>query len=104
MDFAACHVLYVDTRAAGDSYKRKGCPEDMEENGEVQANIRVLLSVFNGGTFIANLGQTIIVTPNIMGLVLPRFIRRRADLYSLHQQHWPFVFGQAYGAQYLDLQ
>ena len=84
MDLAACHVLYVDTRAAGDSYIRKGSPDDIEENGEVQANVRVLLSVFNGGMSIANLKQTTFATRHLMRPILLRFARYHADLYSLH--------------------
>lgn len=83
MDLAACHVLYVDTRAAGDGYRRKGSPDEIEENGEVQTNVRVLLSVFNGGTSIANLKQTTLATRNIMRPFLPGFARYHADLYSL---------------------
>lgn len=70
MDYAACHVVYVDRRAREERFVKKDglasstvtkdtegvldysdVKEDIAEDEEVQMNIRSILSVFNGGTF-----------------------------------------------------
>ena len=68
MDYAACHVVYVDKRAQEERFVKKdglasstlttsndgasdypGVHEDLAEPEEVQMNIQAILSVFNGG-------------------------------------------------------
>lgn len=74
MDYAACHVVYVDRRAREERFMKKDdlasstdtkdtegvldysdVKEDLAEDEEVQTNIRSILSVFNGGTFYKTL-------------------------------------------------
>ena len=63
MDYAACHIVYVDKRAYRERYEKRGGPvspgasiyvpgsiEGFDlENKDVQLNLREILSVFNGG-------------------------------------------------------
>lgn len=70
MDYAACHVVYVDRRAREERFVKKDSvasstvakdiegdsdysdvKQDLVEDEEVQLNIRSILSIFNGGTF-----------------------------------------------------
>ncbi len=64
MDYAACHVIYVDRKARGDRVVKKDATpsaaasthssaasyfDTVEEVEEVQANMRAILAVFNQG-------------------------------------------------------
>ena len=66
MDHATCHIVYVDKRASGDRYEKRPGPNVTGplnlssgfssmfdwENKEVQMNLRSILSVFQGGTYL----------------------------------------------------
>ena len=77
MDYAACHVVYVDKRAREERFVRKdglassavtrsneraldysNVHEDLAESEEVQMNVQAILSVFNGGMFYNALEST----------------------------------------------
>ena len=74
MDYAASHVVYVDTRASRDldgkyiprsgpeplgpaNVRREGAPKDrnsdplLREIEDIRTNIRALLSIFDGGAY-----------------------------------------------------
>ena len=95
MDYAACHVVYVDKRAQEDRFVRKdglaspsvmrsndgdtdyfNANKDLGEPEEVQMNLQAILSVFNGGTFYDNVPESTPTSYLAIGQHHERGIRR----------------------------
>ena len=95
MEYAACHVVYVDKRAQEDRFVGKdglaspslersndrdsdyfNANKDLGEPEEVQMNLQAILSVFNGGTFYDNVSESTPTSYFAIGQHHERGIRR----------------------------